>query len=203
VQLTWTSFSPDGISVVLGGVAVIGAATCLGSVVLLHFLPTGYNPIRNAVSDYGVGPYRIWHRIAVVALAVAGLAMTLASSGSIRKEPPIVIGFLLSFSVTRILIPFFPTDIEGQPRTRTGSVHLGLALVAFASLASAAGFFEGTNLDNLVGWVVVATAVFSLVALPWPRLKPIFGLLERLFYLSMIGWLLVIGIELILLAIRY
>ena len=192
-----TSVSPDAVSAALGLVAVAGAATCLGSIVLLHLLPTGYNPIRNAVSDYGVGPYRIWHRIAVVALAVAGVAMAIASSGSIRPEPLSVIGFLLAFSLARILIPFFPTDIEGQPRTRTGCVHLGLAIVAFASLASAAGVFEGTNLDNLVGLVVIFTAIFSLVALAWPRLKPIFGLFERLFYLSMIGWFLVIGIELI------
>jgi hypothetical protein len=123
--------------------------------------------------------------------------MAIASSGSIRPEPLSVIGFLLAFSLARILIPFFPTDIEGQPRTRTGCVHLGLAIVAFASLASAAGVFEGTNLDNLVGLVVIFTAIFSLVALAWPRLKPIFGLFERLFYLSMIGWFLVIGIELI------
>jgi hypothetical protein len=39
----------------LGGIVIAGSLVCLGSVVLLHFLPTGYNPIRNLVSDYGVG----------------------------------------------------------------------------------------------------------------------------------------------------
>ena len=106
-----TSVSPDAVSAALGLVAVAGAATCLGSIVLLHLLPTGYDPVRNAVSDYGVGPYRIWHRIAVVALAVAGFAMAIVSSGSTRPEPPSVIGFLLAFSVARVLIPFFPTDM--------------------------------------------------------------------------------------------
>jgi hypothetical protein len=72
-----------------------------------------------------------------------------------------------------------------------------LAIVAFASVASAAGVFAGTAIDNILGWVVVATAISSLVGLVWSRLKPIFALLERLFYFSMIGWFLVIGIELI------
>jgi Protein of unknown function (DUF998) len=185
---------------VLGIVTVIGAVICFGSIVLLHMLPTGYDPIRNAVSDYGVGPYRIWHRTALVALAAAAFALAIASAGSIKPEPVSVIGFLVAFGVVRIIISLFPTDIEGRPPTRTGRIHMALAIVAFACVASAAGFFQGTAIDNIVGRVVVATAACLLVGIAWSRLKPIFGLLERLCYLAMIGWFLVIGIELIQLA---
>lgn len=188
-------------NLLLGIVAVVGAVICLGSITLLHMLPTGYNPVRNAVSDYGVGRYRRWYHTALVALAAASFAMAIASAGSIKPEPVSVICFLVAFGVARILISLFPTDIEGQQPTRTGRIHMVLAIVAFASVASAAGFFEGTAIDNILGWVVVATAISSLVGLVWSRLKPIFGLLERLFYLSIIGWFLVIGIELIRLAL--
>jgi hypothetical protein len=126
---------------------------------LLHFLPTGYDPIRNAVSDYGVGRYRIWHRIAVVSLAAAGFATAIASTGTIRPEPGSVIAFLTIFALARILIPLFPTDVEGQPHTRTGRVHWVLAITAFASLATAAGFFKGTGLDDVVGLVVVSQVI--------------------------------------------
>jgi hypothetical protein len=187
-------------TIALGGIVIAGSLVCLGSVVFLHFLPTGYDPIRNAVSDYGVGRYRIWHRIAVVALAAAGFAAAIASTGTIRPEPGLVIAFLSVFAIARILIPLFPTDLEAQPHTRTGRVHWVLAITAFASLATAAGFFKGTSLDDIVGWVVVGTAVFMIVVLCVPRLGRILGFAGRLFYFSMISWFLVTGIELVLLA---
>jgi hypothetical protein len=187
-------------TIALGGIVIAGSLGCLVSVVLLHFLPTGYDPIRNAVSDYGVGRYRIWHRIAVVSLAAAGFANAIGSFGTIRPEPGLVIVFLTVFAVARILIPLFPTDVEGQPHTRTGRVHWVLAITAFASLATAAGFFKGTGLDDVIGWVVVGTAVFMILVLCVPRLRRILGFAERLFYFSMICWFLITGVELVLLA---
>lgn len=166
----------------LGGITVAGSVICLASIVLLHFLPTGYDPIRNAVSDYGVGRYRIWHGIAVVSLAAAGFATAIASSEGIRPEPASVIAFLSEFTIARILIPLFPTDLEGQPHTRTGRVHWVLAIVSFGSLAAAAGSFKGTGLDAVIGWVVVCTAVLTILMLCVRRFRRIFGLVERLFY---------------------
>ena len=185
-------------TIALGGIVIAGSLVCLASLVLLHFLSTGYDPIRNPVSDYGVGRYRIWHRIAVLSLAAAGFATAIASIGTIKPEPALVIVFLSVFAVARILIPLFPTDLEGQPHTRTGRVHWVLAITAFASLAIAAGVFKGTSLDDMVGRVVYSTAVFMIVVLCLPRLRRIFGFAERLFYFSMICWFLITGIELVL-----
>jgi hypothetical membrane protein len=193
-------FSLMPTTAVLGGIVVVCSLVCLGSVVLLHFLPTGYHPTRNAVSDYGVGRHRIWHRIAVVSLAVAGFATAVASLGTVRPEPASVVTFLIVFGISRILLPLFPTDIEGQPRTKTGRIHWALAITSFTSLAITAGFFKGTGLDDVVGWIVVGTAVFMLLVLCMPRLRRrILGLAERLFYFSMICWFLITGIELLLL----
>jgi hypothetical protein len=83
----------------------------LGSIVLLHVLPTGYDPVSNTVSDYGVGPYRIWHRTALVALAATAFSLAIASAGNSSREPMSVIGFLVAFGVARILLLRFPTDI--------------------------------------------------------------------------------------------
>jgi uncharacterized membrane protein len=185
---------------VLGEIIVACSLVCLGSILLLHALPTGYNPIRNAVSDYGIGKHRVWHRVAVLSLAVCGFALAIASTGAIKPESDIVIGFLVVFAIARVIIPFFPTDLEGQTLTTRGRIHWGLAIIAFASLAFAAGFYEGTILDDIIGWVVVATASLMIVTLALPRLRKILGLFERMFYFSMICWFLVTGIELILLA---
>jgi hypothetical protein len=36
-------------------IAAIAMAVSTGALLLLHVLPTGYNPIRDAVSDYAIG----------------------------------------------------------------------------------------------------------------------------------------------------
>ncbi len=43
---------------VLACFALLATFACLGALVWVHLLPTGYRPIRNAVSDYGIGRYR-------------------------------------------------------------------------------------------------------------------------------------------------
>jgi hypothetical protein len=40
--------------------AALATAIQAVALITLHVLPTGYNPVRDAVSDYGVGPYRGW-----------------------------------------------------------------------------------------------------------------------------------------------
>jgi hypothetical protein len=40
--------------------AAVAVGVQTAALVILHLLPTGSNPIRDAVSDYGVGRYRGW-----------------------------------------------------------------------------------------------------------------------------------------------
>src|ERR1700683_5645658 len=48
--------------------AVIAATAQLGILVTLHVLPTKYDPVHDAISDYGVGDYRryFWAQSAAV-----------------------------------------------------------------------------------------------------------------------------------------
>jgi len=39
-------------------VAALATAVQAVALIMLHLLPTGYNPVRDAVSDYGVGPHQ-------------------------------------------------------------------------------------------------------------------------------------------------
>jgi hypothetical protein len=48
-----------------------------------------------------------------------------------------------------------------------------------------------------LGWVVLAGAIACALGLVSPRLKPIFGLIERFFTLTVIAWIYLISIELI------
>jgi hypothetical protein len=83
-----------------------------------------------------------------------------------------------------------------------------LAIVAFGAVAAAAtglgGLFShypawhsAKSLLVPLGWVVLAGAVACALGLVNPRLKPIFGLIERFFTLSVIVWIYLISIELI------
>jgi hypothetical protein len=84
-----------------------------------------------------------------------------------------------------------------------------LAVTIFASIAVAA-----SNLGSVLGhepawhsvrglvdgwlpWVITATAIATGIAIGAPRLQRIFGLIERLYYVSSITWFLVVSIELV------
>jgi hypothetical protein len=61
-----------------GILAALATAVQALALITLHILPTGYNPVRDAVSDYGVGPYRGWFWLQTVAGGLGCLALGIA-----------------------------------------------------------------------------------------------------------------------------
>ena len=189
---------------------VVAAATALQIAVLvaLHVLPTGYNPVRDALSDYGVGRYRavFWAQVWLGGLARVGLAFALLRSHP--SKPGLVVALLLVSAAALVLMPAFPTDQGGSRfRTPTGTVHMVLAVTAFAAVTVAASNLAGTlrhdpawhgvkSLVVILPWVMTGTVIATAVATIGPRLKRVFGLIERLFTASSIAWFLVVTIEL-------
>jgi hypothetical protein len=176
--------------------------------ITLHLLPTGYNPRLDAVSDYGIGRYRAWFWAQALAGGVAGLALAIALAETTPSIPTEVVVALLISVVARLLIPLFPTDQNGSRfQTVPGTIHMILAIVIFASVIIAASKF-GSAVEHeaawqgvkgwlsALPWVMTGAAIGILVALRAPRLKRKFGLIERLFYVSSIGWFLIVSIEL-------
>jgi hypothetical protein len=190
-------------------IALLAVSVQVAILVVLHVLPTGYDPIRDAISDYGVGRTRRWFWGQLVAGAVACAGVALALAGLHPYVPTFVVAMLLVDAAARLIMPAFPTDQGGNRfETVTGTVHMVLAVVAFAAVAAAATGLSGLlthypewngvkGLVTTLGWLVLAGAVACALALVGPRLKRIFGLIERLFTLSVIVWLSVISIELI------
>jgi Protein of unknown function (DUF998) len=171
-------------------------------------LPTGYNPVRDAVSDYGVGRYRAWFWAQAVAGGVAGLALAIALAETTPSVPTLVIAMLVISAVARFLIPVFATDQHGSRfQTVHGTIHMILAIVIFASLIIAASEL-GSTLEHeaawhgvkgwltTLPWVMTGAAIGLLVGLRAPRLHQIYGLIERLFYVSSIAWFFIVSIEL-------
>src|ERR1700677_1968455 len=189
--------------------ALIAASAQLGILVALHVLPTKYDPVRDAISDYGVGDYRGWFWAQLVAGAVACAGVAIALAGLHPYAPTVVVVLLFANAAARLSMPAFPTDQSGNRfETVKGTIHMVLAVVAFAAVAAAAtglgGLFShypawhsAKSLLVTVGWVVLAGAIACALGLVGHRLKPIFGLIERFFTLSVIVWIYLMSIEII------
>jgi hypothetical protein len=190
-------------------IAAIAMAVSTGALLLLHVLPTGYNPIRDAVSDYAIGSYRALFWTFVTAGAVSGLALAIALARSHPSKPTLTVAMLLLSAAARVLIPVFPTDQDGSRfQTPKGTIHMILAVAIFASIAVAASNLGGTLgnesawhavhglVDGWLPWVITITASATGIVMIGPNLKRIFGLIERFYYASSITWFFVVSIEL-------
>ena len=192
---------------VLAFLALLATAACLAALVWVHLLPTGYRPVRNAVSDYGVGEYRAFYRAQTAASAVAAVCLAAALAEGVDPAPRRVIALLGLFALARLAIPSFPTDLDrGQP-TRTGRIHVLLAGLAFGAIAwAAAALPDRVDWGGLhgvlvvLGWIVVVTAVacgLAMTRLLHARMEPFFGLVERCFYAAVLTWLVVVSVHLL------
>jgi hypothetical protein len=188
--------------------AAVATAVQAGALVALHLLPTGYNPVRDAVSDYGVGRYRSVFWLQAVAGGVGSLALAVALAQLDPFTPDLVVIMLAVSAVARFLIPFFRTD-QGDSRFETvpGRVHMLLAVVSFGGLTVAAtslwhtlrhyaAWHSAKGWLTITPWVMLGSVAALVLALRVPRLERHFGLYERLFYASSIAWVLVVAIKL-------
>jgi hypothetical protein len=189
-------------------IAALATAVQAVALIVLHVLPTGYDPIRDAVSDYGVGPYRGWFWLQAVAGGVGCLALAIGLAQLHPFTPAQVVVALIVTAAARALIPFFATD-QGESRfqTRHGIVHMILAVIAFGGLVWAATglwstlshypAWDGAESPlTIIPWIMLGSVIAVVLAIRGPRLKPFFGAFERLFYLSSITWMLIVAIDL-------
>ncbi|MFI1987708.1 DUF998 domain-containing protein [Actinoplanes sp. NPDC020271] len=180
----------------LAAVAALLLLVYLVVFVVLHVRPTGYRPVRNAVSDYGVGPAAGLFRIAVVANSLGILALTGALAD--QPIPTVDFVFLLLIPVTRLALALFPTDLEGERPTVNGRIHLLLAVASFtfvylvvADLTSPLGQLAPNALEVwliTLRWLAAAGLVAVVVTLLATPLRAVFGLAERVYLLSTNLW---------------
>ncbi|WP_157813896.1 MULTISPECIES: DUF998 domain-containing protein [unclassified Microbacterium] len=180
-----------------------GVAIALLSLIVVHLLPTGLNPVRDPVSQYGITSYRGWYWSAAGGAAVAGIGGVLffAPTGGVISTVTIVL--LAVFAVARAAIGFFPMDAPGSGRTGTGRTHNLLATAAFASVTAAAftgagalhdaGFPDASAWSTACGVVMAVGAIGVLITARRERLG-LFGLTERIIYLGFLAWFVLLGV---------
>ena len=190
---------------VAGVIALAALAVTVGSLAYLHIEPTGLSPLRNAVSQYGITPYKAGYRAATIAFAVAGLALAVAISQALPHQGSATIALLLAFAAARAAISWFPMDHPGGPRTQTGAIHGLLAAAAFAS-ATAAAFRLAATLSHqstwhglagtsrALGWLMLVFLLAMVLTRRSPTARRWFGAIERGFYTSAIAWFAVFAV---------
>ena len=194
----------DGTLVIHGVLAVVSLAVGIAALVVLHISPTGYSPLRDAVSDYGVGRYAWGYRTQVVAI---GVAAAIEAGGFAHDGTAGTAGivWLVVYAVSRVAIGWAPTDLPGAQRTPTGRVHALLAIAAFTAIAvatstipndlrGASAWVSWANPLNTLGTLVVVAAVATALAVVVPAFRRVFGLVERLLYVTSLAWLVTAGV---------
>jgi hypothetical protein len=182
-----------------GVIALVALAVTVASLGWLHVEPTGLSPVRNAVSQYGITPFRVGYRVATIAFGAAGIALAFGISAALRGQGRAVVILLVIFAVTRAAISWFPMDAPGAERTSTGQTHGLLAIAAFGA-ATLAAFRLADVLSHAGRWHALAPVsvglgcamAVCLLGLPLsrglPGVRARFGAIERGFYLSAIAW---------------
>jgi hypothetical membrane protein len=170
--------------------SLVPLAAGVAAIVRLHLVPTGLDPMRDAVSDYGTTQYHWLYRFQVVAfgLSAALLAVALADNAFVRTSGVV---WLAVYAASRIAIAGFMIDRDVQAPTTAGRIHVLLATLAFTAIALAASTI-GSDLGGTphsLGWAVVAAAVGTAVCRVVPQLQPSFGAVERLLYAATVVWI--------------
>jgi hypothetical protein len=185
------------------GVALIASGLSIGVValVVLHLMPSGLSPLRNPVSQYGITRFKAGYRVQTLAYGLAGAGVAIGVAALPRPSQSVVV-LCGVFAASRAAISWFPMDAPGGRRSATGRHHGQLAMCAFVALSLAALDLSRTVGHDHVGGafgpvsgVLAAVMLGSLVTMAGGRRAGTgsFGLVERIFYLSMTAWLITVA----------
>lgn len=180
--------------------AALALALGLARLVLfiaLHRVESDYNVVEHAVSDYAVGRTRTLSSVTTWVTAGMWLALALAVGSAFPDSGDLdtVRIFLFALAAIFVVLPFLPTDVEGEEVTLIGRLHL-LAAVAWFALAYAG---MGDLVDVLkplvadplgaalvvLSWVALVSLIALVAALVIrPARRYAFGISERIFLVA-------------------
>lgn len=178
-------------------VSVVLWCARLVAFIALHIVPSPYSAIRNAVSDYAVGPTRALSSVMtwVTAAAWASLAAAVWVGYPGWPDRTGIVTALIALAVIFVALPFVPTSLEGEKPSAIGRLHLLLAVAWFAVSYGCMGNFIRLLADRpettlttaiaILSWVALVGLVALVVSLLLPGLRRrTFGISERAFILA-------------------
>jgi hypothetical membrane protein len=198
-----TSCAPDtcGMGRNWAAVAITGALFYVAIDCVLALADPQYSLIRNAESDYGVGP-NAWlmdfnFLLRGVFSVAAVIAITLTTTSPHRSR--LGLALIGAWAGCSALLAFFPDNPAGTPVTQSGRIHLLLAGIAFAAVAAGC-VLTSRRIGGDPAWLSVRRSLLvvsslaivagTLTILSLRRQWADFGLYERAFLGLEILWLL-------------
>jgi hypothetical membrane protein len=190
----------DGVSRFWAWAAITGALAYVAIDGVLALADPQYSLLRNAESDYGVGPYawlmdvNFLVRGAFSVAAIIAIAVTTSPRGRSRLG----LALIGAWACCSALLALFPDNPVGTPVTTPGRLHLLLAGIAFAAVATGALLISlriGADPSwrsmrrTLLVVSVLAIVAGTLAILSIRRPLADFGLYERIFLGLEILWI--------------
>jgi hypothetical protein len=179
-------------SAVMGVSTALATLACALLLVRTHALPTGYDPRRDRVAEYGVGRFSGHYVAAAIAAGAAAIAAAIGLAH--EHERWYAVALLAAFGVSRLVAPWFPPDLEGERPSRPGRIHLWLSAFAYASVAAAAGL---SDCAPWLGWLAALCFAATLWSLRGGALRERTGQIERVGWLAVLAWLVLVAIRLV------
>ena len=160
-------------------ITVIGIVLYVALDLVAQLLPPHYNPISQAESDLGVGPYGWVMNLNFVVRGILSLAFVYGLYRAWPNSDPPRLGLALiaAWAVGAFVLAANPADISG-PATLHGQIHLITAFVAFLLMS--------------VGALLVAYAMPAMA--PWDRVRAWAQPLSILAFVAMLVLLFTNGI---------
>jgi hypothetical membrane protein len=186
------------------GVAITGVLAYVAIDCVLALADPQYSLIRNAESDYGVGPnawlmdFNFLLRGVFSVAAVIAITLTTTSRGRSRLG----LALIGAWAGCSALLAFFPDNPVGTPVTQSGRIHLLLAGIAFAAVA-AGSVLTSRRIGGDTAWLSVRRSLLvvsslaivagALAILSLRRPSADFGLYERAFLGLEILWIVLVS----------
>jgi hypothetical protein len=157
------------------------------------------------MSDYAHGRIGWLVTVALLALGLGSLALTVGLARHLHGRSARASQWCLAiWGVCGLVGGIFPDDLPGQPPTLSGSLHGSAALVGITVLPIAAlllawsvrrdlrwyrsaGILLTLALSTAVGLILLLLSFLPVLTAAHPPI--LFGLLERIFFVTAIAWL--------------
>ncbi len=123
---------------VLGSIVIWGVATAFALYVALHLLRPDYNPARQFLSAYAIGPFGGLMTAEFFVQALISLALAVGLLLKVRRSRSLLVGclVLIIVAVTLVILGLFPgnlSDLNGGPLSRSGAIHQFTGMISFPS----------------------------------------------------------------------